>query len=184
TLLPVDFMHGGYLVRIRPHLAEFLYQCNQWYDVVLFTAADGSVILYCSHANYHLNQFLWEQLELERKDETISKDEITMEPKRLWKNAHYRDDCDVMTDEFGSPYRHKNITKLAVDLSLVVIVDDNPLSYRGFEPNAIRIAPFWGTLLPPDNEVFFDTLPLFTCAFAFSMYLSVVTHTHVHVYIS
>ena len=41
--LPVTFMYGGYLVRIRPGLGQFLSLCNGDYDVILFTAADGSV---------------------------------------------------------------------------------------------------------------------------------------------
>ena len=36
-------MYGGYLVRIRPNLAKFLANCNTMFDVILFTAADGSV---------------------------------------------------------------------------------------------------------------------------------------------
>ncbi len=36
----VTFMYGGYLVRIRPDLRQFLSFCNSKYDVILFTAAD------------------------------------------------------------------------------------------------------------------------------------------------
>jgi len=41
--LSVTFMYGGYLVRMRPGLGQFLSLCNAKYDVILFTAADGSV---------------------------------------------------------------------------------------------------------------------------------------------
>ena len=42
----MDFMWGGYLVRKRPNLADFLLCCNELFDnIVLFTGADGSVKL-------------------------------------------------------------------------------------------------------------------------------------------
>ncbi|ETO12832.1 hypothetical protein RFI_24543, partial [Reticulomyxa filosa] len=103
----------------------------------------------------HLHHYLWKQLEIEKKED-VDRPDGTIKRRPLWNSAHYRDDCDTMVDEYGCVYRHKNITKLAIDLSLVVVVDDNPLSYRGFEPNAIRIAPFWGESQPPDNQVLFS----------------------------
>jgi len=39
------------------------------------------------------------------------------------------------------------------------MVDDNPLSYRGFEPNSVRVAGFWGLSQPPDNELMQTLFP-------------------------
>ena len=92
--------------------------------------------------------------ELLKQKLTEIKDELTVpDPPKLWSEVYFRDDCDEKYDEHGLPYRHKNLSKLGRDLSTIVMVDDNPLSYRGFEPNAVRVAGFWGQAHPPDNEV-------------------------------
>ena len=82
------------------------------------------------------------------------KDELTIpDPPKLWSETYFRNDCDEKFDDDGLSYSHKNLSKLGRDLSTIVMVDDNPLSYRGYEPNAIRVGGFWGQSHPVDNEV-------------------------------
>ena len=93
-----------------------------------------------------INDLLQQQLIASNKIQ--EKNEI-----KLWSKVYYRNDCDEKHDEYGLPYRHKNSSKIGIDLSSLVIIEDNPLSYRGYEPNTIRCAGFWGQSNPPDNEV-------------------------------
>jgi len=51
------------------------------------------------------------------------------------------------------------VAKLGRDLSTIVMVDDNPLSYRGFEPNSVRVAGFWGLSEPEDEELMSTLFP-------------------------
>ena len=71
----------------------------------------------------------------------------------FWSKEYYKDDCDEKIDEHGEPYKHKNLSKLGIDLSSLIVVDTNPLSYREYEPNTIRCAGFWGQDQPKDHEV-------------------------------
>ena len=80
-------------------------------------------------------------------------------PHKLWQQIYFRSDCDEKFDEYGLPYRHKNLAKLGRELSTIVMVDDNPLSYRGFEPNSVRVAGFWGLADPPDDELMQTLFP-------------------------
>ena len=178
--LPVDFMYGGYLVRIRPGLAQFLHRCNARYDVTLFTAAVGSVYKGLLHSVHHIlcrklpeRGKEWRCSELlvsgflRQFEDMMIPHEIAAEIlhwfgrwRKLWQKIYYRKDCDEKVDEYGLPYRHKNIAKLGWDLSKIVVVDDNPLSYRGFEPNTVRVAGFWGLSNPPDNELMSVLFPI------------------------
>eukprot|EP01083_Nonionella_stella_P003537 10187_1 len=147
--LSVTFMYGGYLVRIRPGLAQFLSLCNSKYDVILFTAADGSVY-----------QGLLKQVHHILQQELSNNEDIDFDvANKLWDKVYFRNDCDEKLDEYGLPYRHKNLAKLGRDLSTIVMVDDNPLSYRGFEPNSVRVAGFWGLAHPSDNELMNTLFP-------------------------
>ena len=150
--LPVTFMYGGYLVRLRPDLAEFLLKCEAIYDIILFTAADGSVY---KGLLKQVHSLIKQELNTKYSENST----VTI-PDKVWSEVFYRDDCDEKYDEYGLPFRHKNITKFGRDLSQVIIVDDNPLSYRGFEPNAIRIAGFWGLNKPKDIELLSKLYPL------------------------
>ena len=148
--LSVTFMYGGYLVRIRPDLGEFLSRCNAKFDVILFTAADGSVYNGLLKQVHHI-------LKTELAQQSDDLDYII--PHKLWQTVYFRSDCDEKQDEYGLPYRHKNLAKLGRELSTIVMVDDNPLSYRGFEPNSVRVAGFWGLQTPPDRELMKTLFP-------------------------
>jgi len=150
--LAVTFMYGGYLVRIRPGLGKFLALCNAKYDVILFTAADGSVYQGLLKQVHHI---LKTDLEERRAANQID----FHVPRKLWQQIYFRNDCDEKFDEYGLPYRHKNLAKLGRELSTIVMVDDNPLSYRGFEPNSVRVAGFWGLSQPADNELMQTLFP-------------------------
>eukprot|EP00485_Elphidium_margaritaceum_P008375 CAMPEP_0202690832 /NCGR_PEP_ID=MMETSP1385-20130828/5721_1 /ASSEMBLY_ACC=CAM_ASM_000861 /TAXON_ID=933848 /ORGANISM="Elphidium margaritaceum" /LENGTH=914 /DNA_ID=CAMNT_0049346147 /DNA_START=24 /DNA_END=2768 /DNA_ORIENTATION=+ len=152
--LAVSFMYGGYLVRIRPGLAQFLALCNAKYDVILFTAADGSVYQGLLKQVHHILKS-----ELNETTTTEKKEMEYATPHKLWQEIYFRSDCDEKFDEYGLPYRHKNLAKLGRELSTIVMVDDNPLSYRGFEPNSVRVAGFWGLAQPPDNELMQTLFP-------------------------
>lgn len=147
--LSVAFMYGGYLVRIRPDLGQFLSRCNAKYDVILFTAADGSVY----------NGLLKQVHHILKKQLLAQSDLDYIVPNKLWQTVYFRADCDEKQDEYGLPYRHKNLAKLGRELSTIVMVDDNPLSYRGFEPNSVRVAGFWGLAQPKDCELMKTLFP-------------------------
>jgi len=85
---------------------------------------------------------------------------VLPEIRRLWQQVYFRDDCEEKIDEYGLPYQHKNLAKLGRELSTIVMVDNNPLSYRGFEPNSVRVAGFWGVAEPPDNELMNTLFPI------------------------
>lgn len=85
-------------------------------------------------------------------------------PNELWDKIYFRVDCDEKIDEHGLPFRHKNLAKLGRELSTIVMVDDNPLSYRGFEPNCVRLAAFWGANTPIDNELLSTLYPILCTA--------------------
>ena len=150
--LSVTFMYGGYLVRIRPGLGQFLSLCNAKYDVILFTAADGSVYQGLLKQVHHI-------LKTELEEQKTNNEIDFVVPSKLWQTVYFRSDCDEKYDEYGLPYRHKNLAKLGRELSTIVMVDDNPLSYRGFEPNSVRVAGFWGLSQPPDNELMQTLFP-------------------------
>lgn len=150
--LYVTFMYGGYLVRIRPGLGQFLSLCNAKYDVILFTAADGSVYQGLLKQVHHI-------LKTELEEQKTNNEIDFVVPSKLWQTVYFRSDCDEKYDEYGLPYRHKNLAKLGRELSTIVMVDDNPLSYRGFEPNSVRVAGFWGLSQPPDNELMQTLFP-------------------------
>ena len=179
--LPVDFKYGGYLVRIRPGLAQFLSHCNDYYDVILWSGADGSVYRgLMKKVRRILRQQLKEQRprgkllvsgflrQFEQNGNKMIRKELRQEISKwfdtsrrtLWQQMYFRSDCDEKCDEHGFPYRHKNLAKLGRDLSKIVMVDDNPLSYRGFEPNSVRVASFWGLAQPPDDELMTVLFPL------------------------
>ena len=150
--LSVTFMYGGYLVRIRPGLGKFLSLCNAKYDVILFTAADGSVY-------QGLLKQVHSILKNELEEQSTNGEIDFVVPNKLWQTVYFRSDCDEKYDEYGLPYRHKNLAKLGRELSTIVMVDDNPLSYRGFEPNSVRVAGFWGLSQPQDNELMQTLFP-------------------------
>ena len=97
----------------------------------------------------HLVHELLKQQLADLKDDAFT----IPDPPKLWSETYFRNDCDDIFDDDVLPYRHKKLSKLGLDLSTIVIVDDNPLSFRGYEPNAIRVAGFWGQSHPVDNEV-------------------------------
>ena len=76
----------------------------------------------------------------------------------FWSKEYYRNDCDEKMDERELPYMHKNLSKIGIDLSSLIVVDTNPLVYREYEPNTIRCAAFWGGARAKDNEVNYQSL--------------------------
>ena len=78
-------------------------------------------------------------------------DNKQMQLLKLFSKLYFRDDCNEKFDDHGLSYRHKNLSKIMTDLSALVMIDDNPMSYRGYE--AIRCAGYWGQSNPIDNHV-------------------------------
>lgn len=125
----VDFIYEGFLVRIRPGLDEFLDECYEDFDIVIYTSANR--VIYEGLLKV-LHEFLIDQAGHEDDN------------AHYWNDILFREDCTLDVDGRGKPYHHKDLTLFGCDLSRVIMVDNSPIVCHGFEPNFILIKDFFG----------------------------------------
>ena len=138
SMLPVDLIYMGFLIRLRPNLAEFIQAVQPYFDVVIFTAAKEEIYKGLLEV---LHEYLKEQMGRQNESDL-----------RLWSDVLFRKDCVLKYDLHNKPYHHKEISNFGCDLSRVVMVDNSPIVLHKEEPNAIFIKDFFGKD-NNDNEV-------------------------------
>lgn len=127
-MLPVDFIHEGFLIRCRPNLDEFLDCASEDFDVVIYTSA--------------LKQIYEGMLKVlhEYLSDLLGRDQES----KLWTDALYRDDCELKAEAGHKPFHHKDLTLFGCHLSRTVMIDNAPHVVAGQEPNIILIRDFFG----------------------------------------
>jgi Dullard-like phosphatase family protein len=114
----------------RPFVDQFLEQVCKWYNVYIFTAG---VKDYAGPL-------------LEKLDKT-----------KLITGNFFRDSCTLRRDTTGLDYYVKEFSRIRMDPSQSIIIDNQPISYSLNKDSAIPIAHFFDD---PHDEALVDILPL------------------------
>eukprot|EP01084_Bolivina_argentea_P232835 392316_1 len=113
-------------IALRPHLDEFLFLSQRLFDdIILFTTNEKKNmegIIKAVH-NYLIDKLSRNKKECNKKNKY-----------KLWKDVKYRDYCDMDNECLT-----KNICKFGIDLSRIILIDNNCKYFKGFEPNCIEI---------------------------------------------
>ena len=149
-------MYAGLLIRIRPNLLEFLSKCKVLFDDIIIFSDDDYVYTGLLDEVILHSQQQYQSITLSSKHSNLNDNE-QWDTSTFFSKMYFAHQCDEKVDKNNLPYKHKNLFKLNNCFSKIVIIDDNPLCYRGFEPNAIHCAGFWGN--ENDNELLNVILP-------------------------